>query len=184
MNAANDVAQVMPAALMAAQAAGRALDLVTEKYLKGAPPVRTELSSGAWIEHRSMGDLKGSDKRALGRVGKPQVAVGPGGEIDVQTMVSGMDVLGYVAGQQDAVWALIITGWSYDLPVPVLDKTSGVLTGAEAYEEIPLDDFDEIEALMEPYTAKLSRRPDPKGTTTSSSNGRSRASAAPGSPKG
>lgn len=141
--------------------------------------MRTTLSSGAWIEHRSIGELKGSDKRVLDRVGKPQVAVGPDGEVDVQSMVGGMDILGYVTSKQDACWALIITGWSYDLPVPVLDKTTGVLTGAETFGELPLDDFDEVEALMDPYIVKLSRRPDPKGSTTSSSNGSSPASAAP-----
>jgi hypothetical protein len=147
--------------------------------------MRTTLTSGAWIEHRPIQELKGADKRTLAKVGKPQVAVGPGGELDVQAMVAGMDVLGYVAGQQDATWALLIEAWSYDLPVPVLDKASGTVTGAEAFGEIPIDDFEELEALMAPFEKKLSRKPDPKAQAaaiTTASNGVSRASAVPPSP--
>jgi hypothetical protein len=46
-----------------------------------------------------------------------------------------------------------------------------------SYGEIGLDDFAEIEEILAPYMAKIQRRPDPKETTTASSNGTSRAKA-------
>jgi hypothetical protein len=42
--------------------------------------------------------------------------------------------------------------------------------------DYPLDDENAIEEILAPYLVKL-RRPDPKETTTSSSNGRSKARA-------
>lgn len=144
--------------------------------------MRTTLTSGAWVEHRPIQDLKGADKRALARIGKPEVVLTPSGEPDLGSMLGGMDIMTWVSDQQDAVWALAITAWSWELPVPAFD--GGQVTGVEVFGELPLDDYEELETLFAPFLAKLTRKPDPKGTTTSSSNGSSRASAAPGSLKG
>ena len=139
--------------------------------------MRTTLTSGAWVEHRPIGDLKRKDKMALASIGKPEVVLTPSGEPDLAQMVGGMDIMSWVASQQDAVWALVISAWSYEMPVPAVE--GGEVKGAEAFGEIPLDDSEELEALFAPFLEKLTRRPDPKGTTTSSSNGSSPANATP-----
>lgn len=144
--------------------------------------MRTTLTSGSWVEHRPIQDLKGADKRALARIGKPEVVLTPSGEPDLGSMLGGMDIMTWVSDQQDAAWALVISAWSWELPVPAFDGHQ--VTGAEVFGEIPLDDYEELETLFAPFLAKLTRKPDPKGTTTSSSNGSSRASGAPGSLKG
>ena len=141
--------------------------------------MRTTLTSGAWVEHRPIQDLKGADKRALARIGKPEVVLTPSGEPDLGSMLGGMDIMTWVADQQDAVWALAITAWSWEHPVPAFDGAG--VTGVEVFGELPLDDYEELETLFAPFLAKLTRKPDPKGTTTSSSNGSSRASGAHGS---
>jgi hypothetical protein len=151
--------------------------------------MRTTLESGAWIEHTPIQDLKGGHKRALSRAGKARmnIEVDGDGKVDVARAMSGMDFAGIGAATQDALWALLIEKWSYDMPVPELDRASGALEGGDAFDELPLEDFDEIEALFEPFMARLRRKPDPKAkaaATTTASNGSSRASAAHGSPTG
>src|SRR5689334_10775346 len=74
---------------------------------------------------------------------------------------------------RNAVIARVITGWSYGTPVPYFE--AGEVCNAESIDEIPLDDFNEIEELIAPYLAKLRQRADPKRGITSASNGSSRA---------
>jgi hypothetical protein len=138
--------------------------------------MRTTFTSGAWVEHVPIQELKGKHKRALERAGKPQ-AVFRDGELDKEATVSGMDITAWMAAKRDAVWAIVVEGWSYDLPVPELGD-DGQVAGLDSFGELPLDDFGELEALMVPFAEKLTRSPDPKGVTTSSSNGSSRAKAA------
>ena len=78
-------------------------------------------------------------------IGKPEVALTPSGEPDVASMLGGMDIMTWVADQKDAIWALAITGWSYELPVPVLD--GGQVTGAEAFARVRALDPDPAESL-------------------------------------
>ena len=149
--------------------------------------MRTTLESGAWIEHVPIQDLKGKHKRDFDRAGKPKIAPGAvdsDGSVDVGVLLAGVDVMAFSAARADALWAIIITGWSYDVPVPQHDRGSGEITGLdEALEEIPLDDYEEIGALLARFMEKLDRRPDPKQGITSSSNGSSPARAG-GSRKG
>ena len=78
--------------------------------------------------------------------------------------------------------ACFITAWSFTrgdgdpLPVPGLDDM-GAVTHLEVIGDYPIGDEDEIEQLIAPYLVKL-RRPDPKETTSSSLNGRSKVKAA------
>lgn len=149
--------------------------------------MRTTLESGAWIEHVPVGELKGAHKRAMNRVAKPSVspgAIDDEGGVDVRELVAGMDIGAWMEDRQDALWAMLITAWSYDLPVPELDKAAGVVTGADAFGELPLDDYEEIGRTLAPHAEKLARTPDPKSSTTSASNGSSRGSAARGSRTG
>jgi hypothetical protein len=95
--------------------------------------------------------------------------------------MSGLDITTWLQAKRDAIWAMVVEGWSYDLPVPEL-SADGQVTDLDSFGELPLDDFDELAALLTPYAEKLTRTPDPKGVTTSSSNGSSRAKAA-ASPK-
>lgn len=149
--------------------------------------MRTTFESGAWIEHLPLQELKGKHKRNLDKVGKPVPVFTPGGDFDQGATMSGIDVMSWQAARRDATWAMVITGWSFELPVPVLDAASGEVSGADAYGELPIADFDELEALMAPFEEALSRRPDPKApaaATITSSNGSSRASGAHGSRRG
>lgn len=164
--------------------------------------MRHDLTSGAWIEYLPIADLKRKHKMTLARMTQAKLTKGiPAEQIaamvsgdsgtDTRALVAGVVATGAVdfgkfsEGQQEAAWAMIITGWSYLLPVPsIVVNEDGTPTVADigSFGELPLEDDEEIGKLLAPYEAKLSRRPDPKGTTTSSSNGPSRASAAPPSP--
>lgn len=138
--------------------------------------MRTDLTSGAWIEHVPVQALTFGHKRAVQRATRLAI---PAGAIDEDlnvnraAMLDGMDIMGMAAARQDATWALLITAWSYEVPVPELDKATGIVTGAAALDEIPLEDAEEIEQLLAPAAAKLARQPSGKGGTTSSSNGSS-----------
>jgi len=152
--------------------------------------VRTTLDSGAWVEHRPIGDLKRKDKQLLSRLTTGKL-MGAGLDLtafagaDEKTIGAammqsgGVNIMGFAAEQEDAILALLITGWSYDLPVPsiaVNEDGTPVIVHDGSLGELPLDDANEIEQVFAPYKAKLSRKPDPKGSTTSSSNGSSPAS--------
>lgn len=144
--------------------------------------MRTTLTSGAWVEHRPIQDLKRKDKQLLAGFKRPnlQGALTPDGKVDMAAVLAGMDVMSYVADGEDFCWALVLTAWSYDLPLPAVHE--GELLNAASIGELPLEDGEELEALFAPYQDKLRRQPDPKGTTTSASNGSSPANAAHGSP--
>ena len=141
--------------------------------------MRTDLSSGAWIEYVPVQDLKGKHKRLLDRTTKmslPAGAISDDGSVDVGALMGGLDMFAFSAAKQDALWALLIITWSYDeLPVPQV--RDGEVMGAESFDELPLDDYEEITALFAPHAEKLARRPDPKSLITSGSNGSSPARA-------
>ena len=140
--------------------------------------MKTELSSGAWVEHRPIQDLKAKDKDAVSKSVKMAIPINEEGEVDRS---QGMVFSGAMqVAARNAVIARVITKWSYEWPVPYFE--AGEVVWTESIDEIPLDDFNEIEDLIAPYLAKLRQRPDPKKTTTSSSSGSSKARAG-GSPK-
>jgi hypothetical protein len=163
---------------------------ITRDLLKGEPPVRTTLESGAWVEHVPLQDLKGRHIRDYAKAAKrrvPREAVDEDGKVDVGLIVESTDIAAFQQAKHDALWAIIITGWSWDVPVPVFDRAAGEVTGVEALDEIPADDYREIDYLLEPFGVKLADKPDPKEAptgTTSSSSGSSRASGARGSRRG
>lgn len=149
--------------------------------------MRTELPSGAWVEHRPIHELKRRDKRAMSSVLRLVLPLTADGELDTAAAAEGVTLTGglmYEAATTAA--ACILTGWSYDLPLPRWDAERQVTENGASLDEIPLEDSDALDALLAPYTAKLLARPDPKDprtATTSSSNGSSRAKA-PSSPRG
>jgi hypothetical protein len=70
--------------------------------------------------------------------------------------------------QRDALLGVIITGWSLQgIPPPCEDVGS--------IKKMPLGLRREVEQAIQPHLAELRRRPDPKATRSSSSNGSSRA---------
>lgn len=140
--------------------------------------MRTTLESGAWIEHVPVQDLKGKHKRLIDRTTRlsvPDGAVGDDGKVDVGAVMGSVDMVAFGAAKQDALWALLIDKWSFDLPVPEL--VGSEVENAEAFGELPLDDYEAVTELFAPFAEKLARRPDPKGATTSASSGLSRAAA-------
>src|ERR1700761_5377558 len=116
--------------------------------------MRSTFTSGAWIEHTPVQELKGKHKRGLNKVGKPQ-PVFRGGEFDQEATVSGMDVMGWTEARRDAIWSMMLTAWSFDLPLPQFDWATGTVASAESFGELPLADLDELEALMAPFEAAL-----------------------------
>jgi hypothetical protein len=75
--------------------------------------------------------------------------------------------------QRRALLCRLLTAWSYELPRP---SWAGGIENEESLHELPLDDWDEISRLLDPYIAKISGKPDPKGgrsATTTASNGSS-----------
>jgi len=142
---------------------------------------RTTLESGAWIEHVPVQDLKGRHIRDYARAGKSNIdgsAVDDEGTIDVRAIVTSTDIAEQQETKHDALWAICITGWSYDgIPVPVFDRGEGKALGAAVLDDIPAADYAEIDELLEPFAKKLTARPSPKGTITTASNGSSRGKA-------
>jgi hypothetical protein len=144
--------------------------------------MRTTLTSGAEIEHRPIQDLRAKDKDAVTMSVKMAIPVTEDGEIDRS---QGLQMSGAMQlAARNAVISRVITKWPYG-PVPTFG--AGEVHGAELIDEIPIDDFNEIEELIAPYLAKLRQRANPKAAaaaTTTASNGSSRASAAHASPTG
>ena len=147
---------------------------------KRGKKVRSTLESGAWIDHVPVQDIKGKHIRDYARAGKNRIsrdAVDDDGNVDVGTIVEQMDMGETQENKHDALWAIVITAWSYQVPVPVFDRGSGETSGVEVLDELPGDDYAEIDRLLAPFGKKLTAKPNPKGATTSSSNGSSRARA-------
>lgn len=143
-------------------------------------PMRTTLESGAWIEHVPAQDLKGKHIRTMQRVAKLKMSrddVDEDGEVDVGGLVERMDLADMDEARHDALWALLIETWSFEFPVPALDRSTGEVTGAEVLDEINADDYEEIDKILAPHAKKLRNKPNPKSSTTSGSSGPSRARA-------
>jgi len=64
-----------------------------------------------------------------------------------------------------ALVGIVVTAWSWDMPIPAV--INGALVNAGSIDEVPL----ELEDLLAPYLTRLTRDPDPKEVTSSSSNG-------------
>lgn len=141
--------------------------------------MRTELPSGAWIEHRPVQDLRGKDKDAVTMAVRMVIPMTADGEVDLS---QGMTMGGELQiKSRNAVIARVITAWSFTAedggPLPVPEWAGREIVNEDSIGELPLDGLNEIEELIAPYLAKLRARPDPKGATTSSSNGLPRAKA-------
>lgn len=141
--------------------------------------MRHDLESGAWIEITPLQDLKGKDRDRFDKVIRFALPLTEAGDLDaIRTVAERLDMREV---RRDAAMACFITAWSFEtapgepLPVPGLDEL-GRIARPEVIGDYPLDDENAIEEILAPYLVKL-RRPDPKETTSSSSNGRSKARA-------
>ncbi|MFJ6540493.1 hypothetical protein ACIQMP_07595 [Streptomyces sp. NPDC091385] len=85
---------------------------------------RIALPSGNWVELRDIASLRRGDK-------KKALKMVPLGEDMDLSMGTQMDM-------SDGVFAVMVTAWSFDLPVPV---------HPEALELLPLDDSTALEEL-------------------------------------
>jgi hypothetical protein len=135
--------------------------------------MKTRLKSGGWVEHLAVSELKGKHRDAVS-VFAAMTGDAPGDgdarALRLYTVRGGLMM-------RNALWAVLITAWSFDLPVPALDEEQYEVTDAGSIGELPAADYDEIETLLQPHALLLLRRPDPKAGTTSSSNGSSPAKA-------
>jgi hypothetical protein len=148
--------------------------------------MRVTFESGNWVEMRSPAELMSGDRSAMHAateipVSSKQLNAASKGDNSILGDITFS--MGMVEDQQYAVLSRLISAWSYDFPIPRLDETT-TPTGKPAFEDslrqIPIDDWDEIDAAVAPHMAKL--RKGPKGKATSSSNGSSRGRA-PSFPK-
>lgn len=149
--------------------------------------MRTDLKSGAWIEHRPIQDLKGKDKDAVDRVIRMSLPMTAEGELDTSHGLSiGMEMQ---EKRRNALIARVVTGWSFTRddgsPLPVPYHEADLIVHEDSIGDYPIDDAAELDELLAPYLVKVARKPNPKAqaaATITNSNGSSRASAAPPSP--
>jgi hypothetical protein len=142
--------------------------------------MRTELESGGWVEHLPVQDVKGKHVRAYRRAAAMQIdgrAVDDDGDVDVRALVTGMDLGESAERKGDAVIALFVTAWSFGVPVPQIEMSAGIVTGADVLDELDADDLIAVERLLAGHEKKMAARPNPKKGTTSSSSGSSGARA-------
>lgn len=132
-----------------------------------------DLKSGNWIEIVPVSGLKAKHKDAFEGAPKLFITLDDQGNPDLSKMPLSMTI---AIVQRHALLASILSGWSFTqddgspLPVPRWTRDDAV-SSLDAFGEIPLDDWNEIEDLLKPYLAKVQRQPDPKETTTGSSTG-------------
>lgn len=140
--------------------------------------MRHNFESGGWVELIPIQQLKLKHKTryvnasnslvrldAEGDVDRAAVAAEPGGWRGYVQMLERV--------REAALIATTVTAWSYGVPLPEITPEWLVLN-VDSAGEADLD----LQDVLEPYRLKLLREPDPKGTTTSASNGRSKAKAA------
>jgi hypothetical protein len=136
-----------------------------------------KLESGHTVEMRPVkgpGGLRAKDKDIYEASIKLYVTFAEDGTPDMSKIPFSMSLERI---RRDALIARVVKGWSFvtddGAPLPVPYWEADEIHNGESIGEIELDDFDELMTLMAPYVAKVQRTPDPKGTTTASSNGTS-----------
>jgi len=144
--------------------------------------MRITLESGNWVDILPVQSLKAKHRDRSDGAVKLYVQFDDQGNPDLSGMPLSMSL---ATVRRDALMAQIISDWSFvidpdeenspKLPVPYWDAEKDEIAYVLSYGEIPLDDFNElVEVHLAPYLEKIQRKPDPKGTTTASSNGTSR----------
>ncbi len=138
------------------------------------------LESGETIDLRPVkgpNGLKAKDKDAYEAAIKLYVEFDDKGMPDMSGIPFSMSLTKL---QRNALLARLLLGWSLKdddgnpLPLPAWNGEQDSIDNEASLGEIDIDSWNEIEEILEPYIAKVARKPDPKGTTTASSNGTSR----------
>jgi len=143
--------------------------------------MRKEFGSGNWIDIAPVQGLKAKHRDAYEGAPKIYIKFREDGSVDMSDMPLSMTLAKL---QRNGLLATLITDWSFEstsddgiptgtkLPVPHWNGTE--IEGNESFGEIPIDDMDELEDLLQPYLKKVQRKPDPKKTITGGSTGPSR----------
>ncbi len=137
--------------------------------------MRHTFESGEWVEILPIGDIRVKHKDQLHDASYVGTPVTESGDIDkaaIALLPGGMHAFDrrWTRHRRNCAVAIVVSEWSWPVPVPVLGP-DGELQHEESVGEVDPEVLD----LVEPYLDKLTRVPDPKGVTTSSSNGRSKA---------
>lgn len=138
--------------------------------------MRHTFGTGEWVDLIPLADLRIKHKKRLLAVSNSIVPMNGEGDVDTAAILErhgswqAYEAL-FASTRFAALTALTVTAWSWDVPVPQI--TDGALVHAESIDEAGL----ELEDLLAPYLTRLTRAPDPKEVTTSSSNGSSPAKA-------
>src|SRR5580698_7691725 len=102
--------------------------------------MRHELTSGAWVEVRPIQDMKRKDKIAIARMRFYGIPLNEDLSFDKALAVAGLGSYGALdarwdANRDSAVAALVITGWSFELPPVAIENDQFV-------NEASLDELD------------------------------------------
>lgn len=138
--------------------------------------MRHTFGTGEWVELIPLADLRIKHKKKLIAATNSIVPVNADGDFDRAAVLAQHGTWQaytelHSSTQFAALVGLVVTAWSWDMPIPAV--INGALVNAGSIDEVPL----ELEDLLAPYLKRLTREPDPKEVTTSSSNGSSPAKA-------
>lgn len=138
--------------------------------------MRHTFGTGEWVEVIPLTDLRIKHKKRLYAATNAIVPMTVEGDFDPKAVVERHGSWQAYSALRDstqlaALIALVVTAWSWDVPVPQI--ADGALIHAESADEVPL----EMEDLLSPYLTRLTRDPDPKEVTSFASNGSSPAKA-------
>jgi hypothetical protein len=133
--------------------------------------MHTDLASGHYIDITPLAGLKAKHKDAYEGAPKLFISFKEDGTPDLSNMPVSMSI---AKVQKYALFATLLTDWSFttddgSTKLPVPHWTGESIDDLESFGEIPIDDMNEIDDLLEPYLAKVRRKPDPTRTTTASS---------------
>lgn len=138
--------------------------------------MRHTFGTGEWVDLIPLADLRIKHKKKLLTATNSIVPVNADGDFDRAAVLERHGSWQaytelHSSTQFAALVGLVVTAWSWDMPIPAV--INGALVNAGSIDEVPL----ELEDLLAPYLKRLTREPDPKEVTTSSSNGSSPAKA-------
>lgn len=140
--------------------------------------MRHTFPSGEWVDVMPIQDMKTKHRDLFSEAAAFGLPMSDDGEVDKAAIAS-------TPGGAAVFWsrnakrrraiavAIVVREWSYPAPVPTLTEDAELLSGGSVGETDA-----ELMDVMGPYFEKLTREPDPKGSTTYSQNGRSEAEAA------
>ena len=139
--------------------------------------MRHTFGTGEWVEAIPLQSLRMKHRDQLSELANEGTPMNADGDVDwaaIDALHGGRGRWGirWSRRQRDIVIAMVLTKWSYDLPLPQINADGDPVNLDSIGETDP-----ELAAFIKPYVEQLTREPSPKGTTTSGSNGSSPARA-------